>query len=47
MYVCVSSHETGGNLAFGLDMMEKKKEPLRPYSLNDPQSISGCKRVTK
>lgn len=39
--------KTGGNLAFGLDMMENKKEPLRPYSLNDPQSISGCKRVTK
>lgn len=38
--------KTGENLAFVLDMMEKKK-PLMPYSLNNPQSISGCKRVTK
>lgn len=38
--------KTGENLAFVLDMMENKK-PLTPYSLNNPQSISGCKRVTK
>lgn len=39
--------KTGENLAFVLDMMEKYKKPLMPYSLNNPQSISGCKRVTK
>lgn len=36
----------GENLAFVLDMMGNKKKPLTPYSLN-PQSIPGCKRVTK
>lgn len=39
--------KTGESLAFVLDMMENKKKPLTPYSLNNPQSISGCKRVTK
>lgn len=37
----------GENLAFVLDMMGNKKKPLTPYSLNNPQSILGCKRVTK